>query len=175
MKTFYFSDYQSPIGSIRLVASDQALHGAWFHGSRHYLSNFKEEQLVDQSNSILECASEWLTAFFMADIEGFTQIEIPVKPIGTDFQQCVWHQLITIPYGQTRSYKQVAQQVAEALNRPSMSSQAVGGAIGRNPISLFIPCHRVIATDGSLTGYAGGLDKKAYLLNLETSHPLIHK
>lgn len=169
MTNLYYIDYLSPIGTIRLVASDLALHGAWFHGSRHFLANFNEDHLQCLYTSILKYASAWLDAYFLGDLQTLSQLDIPLKPMGTVFQQCVWQQVKTISFGQTCSYKTISSLVARKLNRPSMSSQAVGAAIGKNPISLFIPCHRVIASNGRLTGYAGGLERKAYLLDWELS------
>lgn len=165
----YYIDQLTPIGSIRLVASEQALHGAWFRGSRHFLANVNQDHLQCQYTSILKYASAWLDAYFLGDLHTLSQLHIPLKPMGTDFQQCVWQQVATISFGQTCSYKTIASLVARKLNRSSMSSQAVGGAIGKNPISLFIPCHRIIASNGNLTGYAGGLERKAYLLDWELS------
>ncbi|MGT2935138.1 methylated-DNA--[protein]-cysteine S-methyltransferase [Streptococcus castoreus] len=154
----YECHYQTPIGELSLVATDQALVGAWFLGQVHFQMGLKEVPLQG-FNPILHQAKAWLDTYFNGEMQ---TIPIEIQPQGTLFQKSVWKALLAIPYGETVTYGQIAGQ----LN--CKSAQAVGGAIGRNPISLFIPCHRVLAADGQLRGYAGGLDKKAWLLNHET-------
>lgn len=151
--------YNSPLGKISLVASDQALVGAWFVGQAYFQAGLTSLPQKG-TNFILQEAASWLDTYFEGNP---TAISINLAPKGTLFQQNVWEALCHIPYGETITYGQLATQVA------CQSAQAVGAAIGRNPLSLFIPCHRVIAADGQLRGYAGGLDKKAWLLKHETS------
>ena len=107
---------------------------------------------------------QWLDVYFAEKEPDFTP---PLHLIGSDFRQAVWNILLSIPYGQTMTYGQIAKQLAKNTGIDKMSAQAVGGAVGHNPISIIVPCHRVVGTNGSLTGYAGGLDKKIALLKLE--------
>lgn len=151
------SYYDSPLGKISLVATDHALLEAWFLGQAYFQAGL--DRLPQRgTNAILQAAASWLDTYFEGNP---TAISINLVPKGTPFQQNVWETLRQIPYGETITYGQLATQVA------CQSAQAVGAAIGRNPLSLFIPCHRVIAADGQLRGYAGGLDKKAWLLKHE--------
>ncbi len=146
-----------------ILAGDEiGLTGLWFEGQKHfgYHLDRKDEELP-----ILTQAKEWLDIYFDGQEPS---PQLPLHLIGTDFQKEVWHILLSIPYGQTTTYGDIARQIATMRKIPRMSAQAVGGAVGRNPISLIVPCHRVIGTDGSLTGYAGGIDRKLALLRLET-------
>ncbi len=147
--------YQSPLGPIWLAADATALGGLWFEGQRH----FPLQQGTVRKLPVFAAATRWLDAYFAG--EKPTE-EIPVHFTGTNFQCAVWQYLQTIPYGTTVTYG----DIAKALGL-SGGAQAVGGAVGRNPISVIVPCHRVIGADGSLTGYAGGLDRKMALLRLE--------
>ena len=117
-----------------------------------------------RSHPILENTKLWLDAYFQGQIP---QVSLPLAPEGTPFQRLVWDILLTIPYGETRSYGSIAREVAQQLGKAAMSAQAVGGAVGRNPISIVIPCHRCVGAKGQLTGYAGGLERKAWLLRHE--------
>ena len=119
---------------------------------------------MERQTPILAEAARWLDIYFTGKEPGFTP---PLHPIGSPFRQAVWEILLQIPYGQTTTYGEIARQLAEKQGREKMSSQAVGGAVGHNEISVIIPCHRVVGTGGSLTGYAGGIDKKVKLLELE--------
>ena len=157
--------YPSPLGDILLAAKDNELIGLWIEGQENYLANFKDEITKNDSPPIFAQTKDWLDRYF-AD-EKPKPTELPLAPIGSDFRQRVWRILKAIPYGETTTYKKIAAQIAKQQGVSQMSAQAVGGAVGRNPISIIIPCHRVIGSDGSLTGYAGGLDKKAYLLKHE--------
>ncbi len=152
--------YFSPLGEILLAAEDGALIGLWFRGQKYESAGLAGKQLdADLRNKVLlEHTCAWLDAYF--DGRRPTAI-LPLAPRGTAFQQRVWHALQQIPYGETRSYG----QLAEALG--CGSARAVGAAVGRNPISILIPCHRCLGADGGLTGYAGGLERKAALLALE--------
>ena len=147
-------EYFSPIGRMIITADNNALTDL----------SFSDISCENTDNDITEMTEKWLDIYFSGNIPEFTP---PVSLSGTPFQLMIWEMLRTIPYGSTVSYKDIAKQAAKKQGKEKMSSQAVGGAVGRNPIAIIIPCHRVIGSDGSLTGYAGGLDKKTYLLRLE--------
>lgn len=154
----YQESYISPIGSISLAASDQALLGAWFEGQKYEKRGFEHAQFRSEKQAILEASRHWLDAYFSG--EELPSLP-PLDPRGTPFQKRVWQELLKIPSGQTSTYSQLAKTIH------CNSAQAIGGAIGKNPISIFIPCHRILGTDGSLTGYAGGLERKSWLLEHE--------
>ena len=156
----YTVHYTSPLGGITLASDGMALTGLYFDGERDFpdLSAAHKKDLP-----VFGEAMRWLDLYFAGKEPDFSPA---LNPTGTAFQQAVWEILRTIPYGGTTTYGAIAKRL-EKVRGKRMSAQAVGGAVGRNPISILIPCHRVIGADGSLTGYAGGLDKKEYLLGLE--------
>ena len=127
-----------------------------------FFSSVSED--LSKETPILTDAKKWLDIYFSGEEPKFTP---SLHPTGSAFRQAVWQILLQIPYGQTITYGEIARQMSEMQNTPHMSAQAVGGAVGHNEISIIIPCHRVVGTNGSLTGYAGGIDKKIALLNLE--------
>lgn len=155
--------YDSPLGGILLAADDAGLTGLWFDGEKYFADNLPAEH-AERQTPILAEAARWLDIYFTGKEPGFTP---PLHPIGSPFRQAVWEILLQIPYGQTTTYGEIARQLAEKQGLEKMSAQAVGGAVGHNEISVIIPCHRVVGTSGSLTGYAGGIDKKVKLLELE--------
>lgn len=157
----YISYYDSPLGEILLSADDQGLTGLWLEGQRPDLSN---QPHPAGTMPVLDLAKAWLDLYFSGREP---DISPPLHLVGTPFQQEVWAILRTIPYAHTTTYGAVARQLAQCRGIPRMSAQAVGSAVGRNPISIIVPCHRVIGTDGNLTGYAGGIDRKIALLTLE--------
>lgn len=159
----YTSVYSSELGDILLAADEIGLTGLWFFGQSYFADTLPAEQIA-QETPILTQAREWLDEYFSGKEPDFTPT---LHPIGSPFRQAVWKLLLQIPYGQTTTYGEIARQLEKLQNRPHMSAQAVGGAVGHNGISIIIPCHRVVGTKGSLTGYAGGLDKKMALLELE--------
>lgn len=159
----YTSVYSSELGDILLAADEIGLTGLWFFGQSYFADTLPAEQIA-QETPILAQAKEWLDEYFSGKEPDFTPT---LHPIGSPFRQEVWRILLQIPYGQTMTYGEIARQMEKLQNRPHMSAQAVGGAVGHNGISIIIPCHRVVGTKGSLTGYAGGLDKKMALLELE--------
>ena len=159
----YTSVYSSELGDILLAADEIGLTGLWFFGQSYFADTLPAEQIT-QETPILAQAKEWLDEYFSGKEPDFTPT---LHPIGSPFRQAVWKLLLQIPYGQTTTYGEIARQLEKLQNRPHMSAQAVGGAVGHNGISIIIPCHRVVGTKGSLTGYAGGLDKKMALLELE--------
>ena len=153
----------SPLGAITLASDGQSLCGLWFDGQKRFaetLSSAQEEKLLP----VFEQTREWLELYFSGKEPGFTP---PLRMKGTAFQRTVWEKLLMIPYGETVSYGEIARSIAPVGNALGMSARAVGAAVGRNPISLIIPCHRVIGADGSLTGYAGGIERKQWLLAFE--------
>lgn len=159
----YIQPYTSPLGGMVLAADDAGLTGVWFNGEK-YFAQHEGHQHKEQNTSILQQTKRWLDCYFEGKEPDFS---VPFHFNGTSFQNTVWSILCTIPYGKTISYGDIAKQIAAVRGIPRMSAQAVGGAVGRNEISIIVPCHRVIGSNGTLTGYAGGLDKKIYLLTLE--------
>ncbi|HFI2670771.1 TPA: methylated-DNA--[protein]-cysteine S-methyltransferase [Streptococcus suis] len=154
----YKQIYHSPLGPMSLVATDKGLLGAWFEGQKYFERGLAERTLLG-SHPILDQTSLLLDAYFSGEEVDFSSLTL--EAIGTEFQEKVWALLKEIPHGQTTSYGQLAQQL------DIRSGQAVGGAVGRNPYSIIVPCHRVLNQKGQLTGYAGGLDKKIWLLQHE--------
>lgn len=153
----------SPPGGVTLASDGESLTGLWFDGQKHFgagLSGDAREQRLP----VFAETERWLKLYFTGTEPDFTP---PLRLIGTAFQREVWELLRQIPYGETVSYGALAARIAERRGLARFSAQAVGGAVGRNPISILVPCHRVLGADGSLTGYAGGLEKKAALLGLE--------
>ena len=161
----YTSNYESPIGKLLLASKENKLIGLWIEGQKYYLGNLKEELQENNTEEILIKTKKWLDRYFDDKKPEISELEL--DPIGSEFRKNVWKLLCKIPYGKITTYKSIAENVAKIMNRKQMSAQAIGGAVGHNPISIIIPCHRVIGTDGSLTGYAGGIDKKIKLLKLE--------
>ena len=159
----YTCQYQSPMGDILLAPDEISLTGLWFVGQK-YFANILPDEHISQEIPILAESKRWLDVYFSGEEPNFTP---PLHPIGSAFRQEVWQILLQIPYGQTTTYGEIARQIAEKRGMDHMSAQAVGGAVGHNAVSIIIPCHRVVGANGSLTGYAGGIDKKVRLLELE--------
>ncbi len=159
----FLQHYNSPLGGILLAADEIGLTGLWFDGQKYFARDLPAEH-VEQNTPVLSEAKRWLDIYFTGRKPDFTP---PLHPVGSAFRQAVWEILLQIPYGQTTTYGEIARQLAAKLGLPRMSAQAVGGAVGHNEVSIIIPCHRVVGTSGSLTGYAGGIDKKVKLLELE--------
>lgn len=157
---YYATTYRAPMGELTLASDGENLLGLWMEGQK-YFGGALGDLRPRGDLSIFAQTNAWLDRYFAG--ERPTPHELPLAPVGTPFRQAVWTLLCEIPYGQVRSYGGLANQLAEQQGRP-MSSQAVGGAVGHNPISIIIPCHRVVGSNGSLTGYAGGIEKKRQLL-----------
>ena len=155
--------YHSPLGDITMASNGEALTGLWFDGQKYYGDTLPEQYEV-KNLPVFEEAKRWLDIYFHGKAPDFM---LPLSWNTTPFRQTVWEILLTIPYGQTMSYGEIAGRIARQKGIAQMSAQAVGGAVGHNPISIIVPCHRVVGTNGSLTGYAGGIDKKLKLLALE--------
>ena len=155
--------YNSPLGGILLAADEIGLTGLWFDGEKYFADHLPAEH-VERETPILAETKRWLDIYFTGKEPNFLP---PLHPTGSAFRQSVWEILLQIPYGKTTTYGEIASKLAEKMGLSRMSAQAVGGAVGHNEISIIIPCHRVVGTNGSLTGYAGGIDKKRRLLELE--------
>lgn len=159
----YTSHYQSPLGTILLSADEQGLTGLWFEGQKYFARNLDKEH-EEREIPFFKDVKRWLDIYFSGQEPDFS---VPVHLIGTDFLKEVCGILCTIPYGKTMTYGDIARIIAERRGLQRMSAQAVGGAVGHNCISIIVPCHRVVGTDGSLTGYGGGIQRKVKLLELE--------
>ena len=156
--------YHSPLGWITMRSDGKNLTGLWFDGQKYFPDSLPEDH--HGTNCLFEEAKEWLDLYFDGNVPSFMP-KLLLK--GTPFREQVWQILLTIPYGQTMTYGEIAKRVAKVYGVESMSAQAVGNAVGHNPISIIVPCHRVIASNGSLTGYAGGIERKKILLSIEQS------
>ena len=161
----YTTHYKSPVGDILLASKDNKLIGLWIEGQKYYLSKLKEKIQENAEEEILIKTKNWLDRYFNNENPHIKELDL--NPIGSDFRKQVWKILCEIPYGKVITYNDIAKEIAEKRKIKRMSAQAVGGAVGHNPISIIIPCHIVIGSNGSLTGYAGGIDKKVYLLKHE--------
>ena len=162
----YIHHYISPLGGITLASDGAALAGLWFDGQK-YFPDMCSAQYEEKLLPVFAQADEWLNLYFSGKAPDFTP---PLTLKATEFRKAVWNILLSIPYGQTTTYGKIAEEIARQLGIPKMSAQAVGGAVGHNPISLIIPCHRVVGANGCLTGYAGGIDRKRRLLKLESAN-----
>ena len=162
----YFSTiYGSPVGLLTLASDGESLIGLWIEGQKYHGNSLIETILGKDDLPIFNTVKDWLDKYFAGEKLNISQL--PLAPNGSDFRKAVWEILCEIPYGEVITYGHVAKKIAKVMNMGSMSSQAVGGAIGHNPISIIIPCHRVVGSNGSLTGYAGGIEVKKKLLQLE--------
>ena len=159
----YTSRYRSPLGEMLLAADETGVTGLWFAGQKYFALHLDKEH-AEKEIPLFTTVKHWLDVYFSGRKPDFT---VPLHFTGTAFQNEVWQILCTIPYGQTTTYGEIAKRLAARRGLPHMSAQAVGGAVGHNPISILVPCHRVVGLGGSLTGYAGGLQRKRCLLALE--------
>lgn len=159
----FINHYSSPLGYMTMASDGTSLTGLWFENQKYFALGI-DGDAPETDLRVFHETSRWLDLYFSGICPDFTP-ELNLR--GTDFQKMVWSILLTIPYGSTQSYKDIADRIAAKRGLSHMSAQAVGGAVGHNPVSIIVPCHRVLGSDGSLTGYAGGLDKKIYLLKLE--------
>lgn len=161
----YTARYISPVGKLLLAAGDDKLIGLWMENQKYFPNSIQWPENESPEHSVLAQTRDWLDRYFAGQKP--SPRELNLAPEGSDFRRAVWDILCEIPYGQTRSYRDISRELAVKLGREHMSAQAVGGAVGHNPIGIIIPCHRVLGSDGSLTGYAGGLEKKRWLLRHE--------
>lgn len=159
----YVSRYHSPLGMLTMASDGEHLTGLWIEGQKYYAAALKGE-CKEKNLAIFEQTKRWLDMYFRGEIPDFTP---PLLLEGSPFRQKVWEILREIPYGQVMTYGEIAGRIAAQMGVEKMSAQAVGGAVGHNPVSIIVPCHRVVGSGGSLTGYAGGIDKKVALLTIE--------
>lgn len=159
----YTNTYHSPLGKMKMTSDGTALTGLWFEGQK-YIDELVRGQGEERELPVFNETKRWLDIYFQGKSPDFTPM---ISYHTTSFRQQVWEILIKIPYGETMTYGEIADMLAEERGIFKMSAQAVGGAVGHNVIAIIIPCHRVIGRDGSLTGYAGGIEKKKRLLRLE--------
>ena len=161
----YTTTYKSPLGQMTMASDGECLIGLWFDGQLRFASTINADEAEECAElPVFARTRQWLDEYFSGKAPSFMP---PIRMQGTDFQQMVWQLLLKIPYGTTSTYRDIARKVANERGIATMSAQAVGGAVGRNPISIIVPCHRIIGTDGTLTGYAGGIERKEKLLLLE--------
>ena len=163
----YYCTYESKIGLLYLISDGESLIGCYLEGQKYFPNNI-DNYYLNEELSILVKSKKWLEKYFNGENPSID--EIPLNYIGTEFRKKVWEILKEISYGELVTYKHLAEIIAKAKGLNTMSAQAVGGAVGHNPLLIFIPCHRVIGVDGSLTGYAAGLENKRFLLNLESDN-----
>ena len=159
----YIHYYSSPLGGITLASDGSALTGLWFDGQKYYADSLGTDR-KEKALPVFEQAEQWLDFYFSGKKPDFTP---PLSMRTTEFRRAVWKTMLAIPYGKTMTYGEIANRLAKQQGLRHMSAQAVGGAVAHNAVSLIIPCHRVVGTNGSLTGYAGGIEKKIKLLELE--------
>ena len=165
-QTYYKTNYKSPLGKIIICCDEQEkIVGLWFVGQKYFADNIDGNIIENDNLKIFIKAKDWLNRYFAGKKPDIN--EIPVKFIGNEFRKSVWKILCKIPYGKVVTYGDIAKQIANQKGITKMSAQAVGGAIGHNPISIIVPCHRVVGKTGKLTGYAAGINKKKKLLHLE--------
>lgn len=162
----YVHHYQSPLGGITLASDGTALIGLWFDDQKYFADTIRK-QTSEKNLPIFQETKKWLDIYFSGQAPDFTP---PLNMRTTPFRKRVWEIMLSIPFGHTMTYGQIADKIAHEKGIRRMSAQAVGGAVGHNSISLIIPCHRVVGTNGSLAGYAGGIDKKVKLLELEQTN-----
>lgn len=166
----YSTNYSSPLGRIMLAGNGNSLIGLWMEGQKYYGGTLTEKMTGKNDLPVFSDAKDWLDRYFAGEKPAIS--ELSLAPTGGEFRQAVWSILCEIPYGEITTYGEIAKIVAARTNKEHMSGQAVGGAVGHNPISIIIPCHRVVGANGSLTGYAGGVDKKMKLLEHEGANIL---
>ena len=164
---YYKTAYKSPVGDITLVSEGSNLIGLWIKRQKYYGGNITEAMTKKDDLPVFNITKRWLDDYFEEKKPKLSRLRTLLAPIGNEFRKDVWDILCEIPYGRVTTYGDIAKKIAAKMKKKSMSAQAVGGAVGHNPISIIIPCHRVIGSNGSLTGYAGGIDKKIKLLELE--------
>jgi methylated-DNA-[protein]-cysteine S-methyltransferase len=161
----YFTTYHSPVGELTLACDGENLIGLWMEGQKYYGDALSEEAVERDDVPVFTQAKNWLDRYFAGQKPEAS--ELSLAPAGGEFRQRVWDILRSIPYGEVVTYGEIAKRMAAHSGKSGQSAQAVGGAVGHNPISLIIPCHRVVGSNGSLTGYAGGIGAKVKLLELE--------
>lgn len=162
---YYSTHYKSPVGEILLVSNENSIIGLWIDQQKYISSTMPKDIAEEDDIPILQEGVAWLDDYFSGKKPKISSL--PLAPHGGEFKQAVWKILTEIPYGELTTYGKIAKEVAKRMGKARMSAQAVGGAVGHNPISIIIPCHRVVGANGNLTGYAGGIEKKVTLLTHE--------
>lgn len=162
---YYYYIYNSPIGKITIASNEQNIVGLWLDKQKYYMDVLVGKEYQEKETDVIKLAKNWLDKYFNNERPQID--ELPIEFIGSDFRKQIWEILAEIPYGKVVTYGDIAKQIAKQKGIKTMSAQAVGGAVGHNPISIIIPCHRVVGTNGSLTGYAGGIETKIKLLEFE--------
>ncbi len=162
---YYSTEYESPVGTLTLASDGKAVCGLWLDGQKYHGATIPDAMESDDGAPGFGELRRWLDAYFAGERPAIA--DVPLAPIGSEFQRLVWRLLTEIPYGEVTTYGALAEQVARERGGRRTAPLAVGGAVGHNPISIIIPCHRVVGSDGSLTGYAGGLTRKTWLLEHE--------
>ena len=163
----FYCTYESNMGPLYLISDGESLNGCYLEGQKYFPDNIDNYHLNEELDIFVK-SKAWLEKYFNGENPSID--EIPLNYIGTEFRKTVWEILKDISYGELVTYKHIAEKIAKDKGLETMSAQAVGGAVGQNPLLIFIPCHRVIGVDGSLTGYAAGLENKRFLLNLESDN-----
>jgi len=164
---YYCYKYDSPVGELTVAGNEKSIVGLWLDKQRYYMDVLEGKEYREKETAVIKLAKSWLDRYFNNEkpsIDG-----LPIEFTGSEFRQQVWKMLAGIPYGEVVTYGELARRIAMEKGIKTMSAQAVGGAVGRNPISIIVPCHRVVGANGSLTGYAGGIDVKAKLLAFENA------
>lgn len=161
----YTTQCASPLGTVLLAERDGALTGLWMEGQKYFPKLPEGETRRCSDSPVLRAAEKWLDAYFAGERPEISAL--PLSPEGSGFRRRVWEKLCAIPYGQVRTYGQIARELEREQEMENACARAVGGAVGRNPVSIIIPCHRVVGANGSLTGYAGGVERKLWLLRRE--------
>lgn len=166
---YYYYIYNSPIGKLTIASNEKSIVGLWLDKQKYYMDVLKNRECQEKETEVIKLAEKWLDKYFHNEKPEVD--ELPIEFIGSDFRKKVWKILAGIPYGKVITYGDIAKEIAREIAREkglaTMSAQAVGGAVGHNPISIIIPCHRVVGANGNLTGYAGGIKTKIKLLELE--------
>ncbi len=164
---FYYFVYPSPVGELTIASDEKNIIGLWIKEQKYFGSTICNEKVEKKNIPILLETKKWLDRYFKGEKPLIRELKL--KPKGSEFRKLVWKILCEIPYGKVTTYGEIAKKIAKLQKRKTMSAQAVGGAVGHNPISIIIPCHRVIGTNGDLIGYAGGIEVKKKLLQLENA------
>lgn len=158
----YSTRYSSPLGEMLLASDGDNIVGLWLEGQKYYCDTITENIAEKENLPVFSNAKNWLDRYFSGLRPAVS--ELSVAPAGSEFRRAVWKILCEIAYGEVTTYGEIAKKAADRMNKTRVSAQAVGGAVGHNPVSIIIPCHRVVGANGSLTGYAGGITNKAKLL-----------
>lgn len=158
----YYSLYKSPVGQLTIASDGENIISLWLEGQKYFGRTLSGEKVLAKDMTVLKQAADWLERYFAG--EKPLPSELPLAPQGSEFRRAVWDVLCQIPYGEVITYGDIAKKIAAMKGVETMSAQAVGGAVGHNAISIIIPCHRVVGSNGNLTGYAGGIERKKWLL-----------